>query len=341
MNRAELNEVSLAKMYKQIPTQHYLPDDRRGEYYSGDYKLGVNLYSFSHNLFAWLQGTSAAPPADTLSLIRFCKEIGCDCVDVTGYFIPGYENLAMPSRPDKDIYGYAESIRSLCEELGVEISGTGVKNDFADPDAARRALDVKRIKYWIDVAAAMGAPVMRVFNGEIPQDMLSTDWDTVARERIVPALIECADYGAAKGVRIGMQNHGDITSTADQVIRILEWADHPNLGVVNDTGCYKTFGAATGDSYDWYDDIEAVLPYTYNFQIKRLPGGLNTETLTDLDELFTRIRYSGYRGYLPLETIWSGADPQHPSKLAAPPYEQVRDFFNEIQAAMIRTKVRK
>ncbi|TVY08652.1 sugar phosphate isomerase/epimerase family protein [Paenibacillus cremeus] len=341
MKNAELNEVSLAKVYEQIPTKHYLDRSSRGEYYSGDYKLGVNLYSFSHNLFSWLQDKGTVPPLDTLSAIRFCKEIGCDSVDITSYFIPGYETFAMPSKSDKEIYGYAEKIRGLSEELGIEISGTGVKNDFADPNAERRAFDVERTKYWIDVAAAMGAPVMRVFNGEIPDDILTTRWETIAKERIVPALIACAEYGASKGVRIGMQNHADITATADQVIRILEWADHPNLGVVNDTGCYKTFGAATGDGYAWYDDIEAVLPYTYNFQIKRLPGGLNTETLTDLDDLFTRIRYSNYRGHLPLETIWSGSDPQHPSKLTTPPYDQVREFFDEIKAAMIRTKVQK
>ena len=341
MKNAELNEVSLSKVYQQIPTKQYLAEHQRGEYYTGDYKLGVNLYSFSHNLFSWLKGTNESPPIDTLSLIRFCKEIGCDSVDITCYFIPGYENFAMPSKSNREIYAYAESIRALCEELGIEISGTGVKNDFADPDPERRALDVKRVKYWIDVAAAMGAPVMRVFNGEIPNDILATDWETIAKERIVPALIECADYGASKGIMIGMQNHADITSTADQVIRILQWANHPNLGVVNDTGCYKTFGAKTGEGYAWYDDIEAVLPYTYNFQIKRLPGGLKTDTLTDLDELLTRIRYSNYRGHLPLETIWSDSDPNHPSKLSTPPYEQVRDFFDKIKDAMISTKVQK
>ncbi|MDF2925764.1 MAG: xylose isomerase [Paenibacillaceae bacterium] len=177
MNSEELNEATLAKVYGQIPTNHYLANRHQGEYYSGDYKLGVNLYSFSHNLFSWLQGNNAAPPVDTLSLIRFLKEIGCDCVDITSYFIPGYETLTMPSKPDKDIFGYAGSIRQLCGELRIEISGTGVKNDFADPDADRRTLDVQRVKYWIDVAAAMGAPVMRVFNGEIPKDILTTDWE--------------------------------------------------------------------------------------------------------------------------------------------------------------------
>ncbi|MBW7455011.1 sugar phosphate isomerase/epimerase family protein [Paenibacillus sepulcri] len=342
MSNVQINEQSLTKVYEQIPTSHYLTECHKGPYYTGDYKLGLNLYSFSHNLFSWLQGkTDGAPPVDTMSLIRYAKEAGFDSVDITCYFIPGYENFTLPSRPDEEIYEYARTIRKLCDELGLEISGTGIKNDFADPSAERRAMDIERIKYWMDVAVVMGAPVMRVFNGEIPADILSTDWEAVAKERIVPALIECAEYGAQRGIRIGMQNHGDITSTADQVIRILQWANLPNLGVVNDTGCYKTFGAPTGEGYAWYDDIEAVLPYTYNFQVKKLPGGLHTETVTDLDELFTRIRFSGYRGHIPLETIWANSDANHPKALSGPPYDQVRGFLEQIRAAMNRTKVQK
>jgi sugar phosphate isomerase/epimerase len=154
----------------------------------------------------------------------------------------------------------------------------------------------------------------------------------------VPALRECAEYGAAKGIKIGMQNHGDMTSTADQVIRILQWVDHPNLGVVNDTGCYKKFQAKTGEDYDWYDDIEAVVPYTFNFQVKRKPAGPDTEELTDLEEFFTRLRYSNYRGYIPLETLWVNADTNHPKYLSEPPYDQISDFLALIRAASENTK---
>ncbi|NHN33995.1 sugar phosphate isomerase/epimerase family protein [Paenibacillus agricola] len=339
MSNIQSTEDSFAKVYTQIPTSHYLINNHNGPYYTGDYKLGLNLYSFSHNLSSWLQGsTDGAPPVDTMQLIRFAKEAGFDSVDITAYYIPGYENFTLPTKPVEEIVEYARNIKKLCAELGIAISGTGVKNDFADPNEERRALDIERVKYWIDIAVEMGAPVMRVFNGEIPEDILSQDWETIAKERIVPSLRECAEYGATKGVKIGMQNHGDMTSTADQVIRILEWVDHPNLGVVNDTGCYKKFNEKTGEGYAWYDDIEAVVPYTLNFQVKRKPAGPNTEQLTDLLEFFTRLRYSNYRGYIPLETLWVNADVNHPKYLSEPPYEQICDFLGLIRAAAESTK---
>lgn len=339
MSIAKTNEDSFASVYDQIPTSHYLQDSRKGPYYTGDYKIGLNFYSFSHNLNAWVNGSGeGAPPIDTMQAIRFAKEAGFDSVDITSYYIPGYHPVTMPAKPAEEIFEYASAVKKLCEELDMAISGTGVKNDFADPSEERRALDIKRVKFWVDVAAVMGAPVMRVFNGQIPQDILNSDWETIAKERIVPALRECAEYGVEKGVIIGMQNHGDMTSTADQVIRILQWADHPNLGVVNDTGCYRKFGDRNGIGYHWYDDIEAILPYTVNFQVKKKPTSPDTDIPVDLEELFTRIRYSNYRGYIPLETLWASGDPEHPRNLSEPPFEQVRHFLHQVKAAAESTK---
>ncbi|WP_165452598.1 sugar phosphate isomerase/epimerase family protein [Paenibacillus thalictri] len=330
-----------AGVYEQIPTSHYLTGSRGGTYYTGDYKIGLNFYSLSHNLSSWLSNsTEGAPPLDTLKAIRLAKKAGFDSVDVTAYYIPGYHNTAMPAVPDETIFAYARSIKELCAEIGIAVSGTGIKNDFADPSAERRKLDIQRAKYWIDVAAAMGAPVIRLFTGEIPGDLLNSTWEAIAQERIVPALRECAEYGALQGVKIGMQNHGDMASTADQVVRILQWADHPNIGVVNDTGCYKTFGDRTGIGYSWYDDIEAVLPYTINFQVKKKPTAPDTDITVDLDELFTRIRHSNYRGYIPLETLWTNQDADHPNTLPEPPFAQIREFLDQVRAAAERTKTR-
>jgi len=339
MSSLQHNPKASSPVYEQIPTSRYLADLPKGAYYQGDYKLGLNFYSFSHNLNSWINGTTdGAPPIDTMQVIRFAKEAGFDAVDVTAYYIPGYDNLTMPTRSDEEIFGYARQVKEQCAELGIAVSGTGVKNDFADPNEERRLLDIQRTKYWIDVAAEMGAPVMRVFNGAVPKDIHQFGWEAIARERIVPALKECAEYGAGKGVVVGMQNHGDMVCTADQVIRILQWADHPNLGLINDTGFFRSFMQSTGLNYDWYDDIEAVLPYTVNFQVKRKPAGSNTDPFIDLEELFRRIRRSNYRGYIPIETLWVNGDENHPQQLPEPPYEQVKQFLAQLREASEKTK---
>ena len=44
-------------------------------------------------------------------------------------------------------------------------------------------------------------------------------------------------------------------------------------------------------------------PYAVNWQVKESPVGAGSEVRTDLEKLLTLIRLSGYRGYLPIETL--------------------------------------
>jgi hypothetical protein len=137
-----------------------------------------------------------------------------------------------------------------------------------------------------------------------------------------------------------MQNHADMASTADQTIRMIEWVEHPNVGVINDTGSFRPFQAKNGDGYSWYDDIEAVLPITCGFQLKTKPAGASIDTPIDLEQFFTRLRVNGYDGCIPIETLWTGGDPLHPKLLSGPPYDQIADFLATVRAAAERTKQR-
>ncbi len=47
-------------------------------------------------------------------------------------------------------------------------------------------------------------------------------------------------------------------------------------------------------------------PYAVNWQIKELMGTPGDSPRTDMKKLVTIIRQSGYRGYVPIETLASG-----------------------------------
>ena len=95
-------------------------------------KVSLNAYSFSKAL------TPAEPggkPAMTLfDLLEFCAKVNFDAIDPTGYYFPGYPKV--PS--DSFIYEF----KRRAFRLGIEISGTGVRNNFASPDKDKRAADV-------------------------------------------------------------------------------------------------------------------------------------------------------------------------------------------------------
>ena len=314
--------------------------DFSGEYYTGDFKLSLNMYTLNMNLNAWLNDSSSAPQLSTLDAIRWAAEAGFDAVDLTCYYIPGYSNTSLPAVPEQEVLAFARTIRTLCAQLGIEISGTGLQNNFADPNELRRKTDVERIKFWIKVAAEMGAPVIRIFAGPPPADIRREGWEKIARERMVPPIREVAEWAREHypSVRIGLQNHGGMLATANQVIRVLGWVDCDNVGIINDTGFYRDFLSTDAAGYDWYRDIALVLPYSNNFQIKKKPAGAETSQPMDLMRIMRDIRRSPYRGYLPVELLWVGKDEGYPGKLKTPPYEETLDFLRKLKEAVERTK---
>jgi hypothetical protein len=309
------------------------------QYYTGDYRVSLELYSFNVNLNAYLKHRKGAPPISPADAIKWAKTAGFDAVDITAYYLPGYDNTTMPTVPKAQILAAADEIKALTRQLGLGISGTGIFDDFADPDASRVALDVQRAEFWIDIAAEMGAPELRVFSGSVPADIDKLGWAKIAQTRIVPALRQVADYGAAKGVRIGLQNHGDMTATAAQTIQIAQWVASPNFDLIDDTGYFRPFQATTGANYPWYSDIAAVLPYSGNAYVKLKPAGEDSAApLMDFKKLFTSVRASGYQGYLPLERLWDKTDPDNPKTQKTPPYSEISAFLAQVRTALDQTK---
>lgn len=349
-NGDKLPEIPVAEPYddsrydalrdKLLPRFDKTDKDFSGGYYTGDFKLSLNLYTFNMNINAWMNGSTSAPQLSTLDAIRWAAEAGFDAVDVTCYYIPGYSNTAMPTRPEEEVLDFARRIRTLCAELGIEVSGTGLQNNFADPNELRRKTDVERIKFWIRVAAEMGAPVIRIFAGPPPADIRREGWEKIARERMVPHIREVAEWAREHypSVRIGLQNHGGMLATANQVIRVLGWVDCDNVGIINDTGFYRDFLSTDATRYDWYRDIALVLPYSNNFQIKKKPAGAETKEPMDLVRIVRDIRHSPYRGYLPVELLWVGKDEGYPGKLPTPPYEETLRFLDSLKQAIEQTR---
>lgn len=248
-------------------------------------KLALNAYSFNDMLTGNRQKDNK-PTLTLPELLDWCASQNIDAVDLTGYYFPGY-----PGVPTDE---YIYDIKRQAFKLGIDISGTGIKNDFASPDPAVRADGVKRAKEWIVVASKLGAPVLRLFAGEIPKGY-ENRWDEVAGWMIA-CYKECAEFGAQHGVIIGIQNHGDMLQTAEQCIKVVTAVDSKWAGLILDTGNFKVA--------DPYRDIAAVIPYTVNWQVKESVFGINSGIPTDIPRLVKILKNSGYRGYVPIETLY-------------------------------------
>jgi sugar phosphate isomerase/epimerase len=271
-------------------------------------KVSLNAYSFSKPLNDHIKGRGKG--MTLMDLLDFCAKHNFDAVDPTGYFFPGY--------PDVPTDKYINEFKRRAFQLGLDISGTGVRNDFAQADKEKRAADVEHVRQWVVASAKLGAPVLRVFAGQPP---VGHEWKEAAKW-MADDLRKCAEFGEEHGVLIGVQNHGDMLKTADETIEIVNMVDSDWFGVIVDTGYFHT--------EDPYVDIAKVIPYAVNFQVKESPFGKESTVRTDLARLVKIVRDGGYRGYLPIETLSIPDRPYEPEKL-------VPQFLAELKQALGQT----
>ena len=245
-------------------------------------KTSLNAFSFN------------APLSDgtmTISdMLDFCAATGFEGVDITGYYFNGY-----PQVPTDE---YLFQIKRKAFRLGLEISGTGVRNDFTIADKTKREQEVALVKNWIEAAAKIGAPVIRIFAGNQKNEGITKEAVT---EWMLKDIQTCVDYGKQYGVIIGLQNHNDFIQTADQVIKIIDTINSEWLGLILDTGSYRV--------PDPYEEIAKSIKHTVNWQIKENIFISGAEKETDMNKLMGIIKSSGYKGYLPIETLGAG-DPK-------------------------------
>jgi sugar phosphate isomerase/epimerase len=282
-----------------------------------EFKVSLNAYSFNKLLNDALKGRGEG--ITLIQVVEFAAKNKFDGVDPTGYFFPGYPAIPKSS--------YVNEVKKRAADLGLGISGTGVRNNFTTADKTVRDAGVAHIKQWVEVAAQLGAPVIRVF---ADTQMRAQNWQTVSngasraavQDYISAALRECADCGKKYGVRIGVQNHGDFLQSGEELMTLVKAVGSEWCGPIVDTGYFKTA--------DPYADIALVAPHALNWQIKQSPLGEDSEVPTDLNKLLRIIRKSGYRGYLPIETLSPRGKPYDP-------FTVIPAFAEQLRAAILAT----
>ena len=268
----------------------------------------LNAYSFSDLLMA-RNDRDKQPVYTYFNLLDWCATKNIKALDATAYFFPTY--------PDVPSDEYLQSFKKRAAALGVVISGTGIRNNFASTDSNKRAEGVQLAKNWIVAASKMGAPVIRLFAGDRPAGY-EDKWNEVAAW-MIDCYKQLVPLAEQYHIKIGIQNHGDMLRTADECKFILAAVNSKWVGLIVDVGNFKT--------EDPYKDIAAVVPYAVNWQIKESVFGLESDVPTDYKRLIKIIKDGGYKGYLPIETLAVRDKPYDPFML-------VPQMLNKVSAAI-------
>lgn len=232
-----------------------------------------------------------------LQFLEECAKMGIDAAEPTSYYLPA-------DAPDE----YWTEFRHKAFMLGLDISGTAIGNTYTFPSGPDREKNLELTRTWIDNAVKMGAPVIRIFAGNVQkgQDRKEAIKNTVETTQIA------LDYAAKKGVFLALENHGGIVAEPGEMIEIIKQIDSPWFGVNFDGGNFH--------GEDPYKELEQIAPYAINAQLKihvRRKGGENEPA--DFDRIIGILAESDYRGYVALEYEGSEepkeAIPRHMEKM--------------------------
>jgi sugar phosphate isomerase/epimerase len=236
-------------------------------------KIGCAAYSFRTYL-------DLKNPRMTLEdFITKCSEWGTDGVELTEYY------FKKPVTPDVLARLKRHAVRS-----GLSITGAPIGNRFTLPPGDARDAQIGSVRQWIDVAADLGAPTVRIFAGGAPKGLEASQ----ARKWAVECIESCLDQAAKRGVILALENDGGVTADADGTLEIINAVKSDWFGMNLDVGNFQT--------PDPYVDIERCAPYavTCHFKTEITRQGKPKEA-ADLPRLIDILRKAKYRGYLNLE----------------------------------------
>lgn len=238
-------------------------------------KNGFSLAAYSYrNLL-----TGNSPRLTLKDFIDDCVRFGLEGTELTSYYFP-----ANPSD------AYVHDLKSHAFRSGIDISGTAIGNDFGHADPEKQKVQIAHCFRWIEIAAKLGAPVIRIFAGHHPKGVKESE----SHARMVQALEKCCDYAGKHGIHLALENHGGPTATPAGLLRFVRDVNSRWFGVNLDTGNFHT--------EDVYGDLQRVAPHAINVQVKVVTSGPDRKkTPTDFRRIARILRAADYRGYVVLE----------------------------------------
>jgi L-ribulose-5-phosphate 3-epimerase len=204
---------------------------------------------------------------------------------------------------------YLQKLKRHAFHLGLDLYNLSIHQDFVHDDAAVRKQHIDHTIHCIDLAHEMGIPSMRINSGGFRKggsfdDLIKAKgwvepWPGVTREDgftwVIDAIEQCLPYAEKRGVMLLLENHWGLTTTADDVLRILTGVDSPWLKAILDMGNFIF-------EEDMYTAMEKVAPHVWLAHAKTYFGGGTVYTLElDYARIFRILRNAGWSGYCSLE----------------------------------------
>ena len=238
--------------------------------------------------------TLGTPTWEWLQVLDFAAAHGYAAVELRGLG----DQMDLTKRPEFAPERIAESKRQLADR-GLSVVCLGSSATMHEMDAAKRAAQLDEGRRFVDLAAALGAPYVRVFGDRyvagVPREQMLAH---VAR-----GLRELGDYAGPKGVTVVIESHGDFTDSA-ALGELLERADSPAVALLWDA--HHTYAASNEAPEDTVRRLGRWIRHTHLKDSVPNGRGGRRYVLTGAGDVPIRrqveaLAGAGYRGYYSFE----------------------------------------
>jgi sugar phosphate isomerase/epimerase len=201
-----------------------------------------------------------------------------------------------------------KAIRAQAAASGISLACLATSLTFADP--AAEVDMVKQAHERIDLAGDVGAPVIRIFGGQVPKGLTRT----MAIDQVAKCLSAVADHAARRGVVVCMETHDDWCDPA-HVAAVLAQAHHPAIACNWDVMHPVRTGLATVEQ-----SFQTLRRWIRHTHLHDGTGGVLAPIGTgeiDHRKFIKLLKDSGYTGFLSGEWInWEPYETHLPRELA-------------------------
>ena len=225
--------------------------------------------------------------AKTLTLLEYpavCASYGVKTVELCSLF---FENQDAK---------YLNELRKRLEDNGLSVRNIAVDmGNIAGADAVVRRTDIEALKQWFYTAAAVGSEAIRINTGHAD--------DAGAMVRVIEGYRELTAVGEQAGVRLLIENHGGVSSTSDNLARILRGVPSPWFATCPDTGNFPEGDCEAG--------MRVMAPRTFSCHVKVFnyakdgkqswEGRDGEKRSYDLRQCLEILKGTGYTGSLYIE----------------------------------------
>jgi len=179
-------------------------------------KLGVSSYSFSRYVH---EGRM-----DLFGVIKATAEIGFEGIEFSGFG---------PDGEGADPIEFAHKVKDACAEAKLTVMSWTIGADFL------KGVDeeIARLRGQVDIAAALGAPMMRHdATGGFPGRANGLADYIEALPIVAKGYAGVTEYAATKGVKTMIENHGFFFQDSDRVEALIAKVANRNFGALVDIG---------------------------------------------------------------------------------------------------------